>query len=121
MLDGSMINQYSWLSQNDNFHDIAVLEWCKIYADTRGQHYWRRSISDVVTYQSGFLVRIELTEAELKDYKNHMRTCRYKLRSNLESEEVIHIQHTQAAVSSTMYLYDYLLENKETGGCFADS
>jgi hypothetical protein len=110
-----------WLSVNGNFLDIAVLEWCKLFADTRGKHFWRKAISDEVTFQEGLLVELGLTETEFEDYVNQMRTYRDKFIAHLDSEEIMHIPLLQTAVNSIEYLYDYLLKNEETGSCFADA
>ena len=115
-----LISQF-WLSANGNFLDIAVLEWCKLFADTRGKHFWRKAITDDVSFQEGLLAEIGLSETEFEDYVNQMRTYRDKFIAHLDSEEVMHIPLLQSAVNSTVYLYDYLLETEETGGCFADA
>lgn len=109
------------MNVNGNFLDIAVLEWCKLFADNRGKHFWRKAISDNGTFQAGLLAELRLTEADFEDYVNQMRTYRDKFIAHLDSEEVMHIPLLQTAVNSTVYLYDYLLENEETGGCFADA
>ncbi|WP_136524546.1 hypothetical protein [Geomonas ferrireducens] len=48
---------------NSNFLDIAVLEWCKLFADTRGKHFWRKAISGDVSFQNSLLAELGLTEA----------------------------------------------------------
>src|SRR5258706_12493841 len=35
-----------WRAVNVNFIDICVLEWCKLFADSRGKHHWRNIVSD---------------------------------------------------------------------------
>src|SRR5271165_4315169 len=29
-----------WVTANGNFLDHCVLEWCKLFGDERGEHYW---------------------------------------------------------------------------------
>lgn len=110
-----------WVNANGNFIDIAVLEWCKLFADNRGKHFWRKVISDDVTFERDLLAELGLTETEFDDYVNQMRTYRDKFIAHLDSDEVMHIPLIQTAVNGAVYLYDYLLENEETGGCFADA
>jgi len=33
-----------WRTTDGNFLDMAVLEWCKLFADPRGKHYWKKVI-----------------------------------------------------------------------------
>lgn len=113
-------NQF-WLSANGNFLDIAILELCKLFAEPRGKHFWRKVISDHVTFQAGLLAELGLTETAFNDYLNQIRSYRDKFVAHLDSEEAMYLPPLQLAVESTIYLYDYLLENEETGGCFADA
>jgi hypothetical protein len=117
----SKLKSQFWLRVNGNFLDIAVLEWCKLFADTRGKHYWRKAISDDATFQKVLLAELKLSTTEFEDYVNQMRTYRDKFIAHLDSEEVMHIPLLQTAVNSTVFLYDYLLDNEETDGCFADA
>jgi hypothetical protein len=41
-----------WVIINGNFLDIAVLEWCKLFGDTRGKHYFGKVISDVPAFNT---------------------------------------------------------------------
>src|ERR1035437_6199957 len=79
-----------WLGANGNFLDIAVLEWCKLFADTRGKHFWRKAISADVSFQEGLLAELGLTETEFEDYVNQVRAYRDKFIAHLDSEEVMH-------------------------------
>jgi len=110
-----------WLNVNGNFLDIAVLEWCKLFADPRGKHFWRKAISDVATFQKGLFTELGCTETEYEDYVKQVRGYRDKFVAHLDSEEIMQIPFLQSAVNSTEYLYDYLLEKEETNGCFADA
>jgi hypothetical protein len=31
-----------WISLNNNFIDISVLEWCKLFGDYKGKHHWKK-------------------------------------------------------------------------------
>ena len=110
-----------WLNAYNNFLDIAVLEWCKLYADTRGKHFWRKVISRDVAFLEGLLQELGLSDTDFDDYVNQMRTYRDKFVAHLDSEEEMHIPFLQIAVNSAVYLYDYLLENEETDSCFSDA
>jgi hypothetical protein len=45
------VSRQFWIGANGNFMDIAVLEWCKLFADAKGQHHWS-IVSQRVVYES---------------------------------------------------------------------
>lgn len=110
-----------WISVNSNFLDIAVLEWCKIFADLHGMHFWRKVISDPDGFWAGLLKELELTETQFGEYVAQMRTYRDQFVAHLDSEEVMHIPHLHTAIASSQYLYDYLLTHEEEDNCFHDA
>jgi hypothetical protein len=110
-----------WLTATGNFLDIAILEWCKLFAETRGKHFWRKVISHHETFQKGLLAELSLSEKGFDDYLNQIRSYRDKFVAHLDSEDAMYIPPLQIALESTVYLFDYLLKNEETGGCFADA
>jgi hypothetical protein len=110
-----------WLNANGNFLDIAALEWCKLFADSRGKHFWRKIISNPAVFWDGLLNELGLSDTLFNDYVNQMQTYRDKFVAHLDFEEVMHIPQLQVAVNSATYLYDYLLAHEEDDGCFVDA
>ena len=113
--------KYFSVNANNNSLDIAVLEWCKLFADKRGKHYWRKIISDPTNFGLGLLKALKMDETQFDDYVNQMRTYRDKFVAHLDSEETMHIPQLRPAIDSSIYLYDYLLANEEEDGCFDDA
>ena len=33
-----------WITLNGNFFDTCVLEWCKLFGEQRGKHFWKRIV-----------------------------------------------------------------------------
>lgn len=72
------IKDQFWVNTNGNFLDICVLEWCKLFGDKRGQHYWRKVITDQTAFLAGLLHAVGKTEVEFDAYiegdfcKNHL-------------------------------------------------
>lgn len=54
-----------WKRANGNFMDIAVLEWCKFFADRRGFHCWRKVVSDSDGFETELLKHLGMTAADL--------------------------------------------------------
>ena len=111
-----------WVNVNGNFLDICVLEWCKLFGDLRGKHYWQKVISDPTAFYSGLLRQLGMAEAEFDAFANEMRTYRDKFVAHLDSEEIMHIPNNLIlAQKSVSYLYDYLRANEDEADFFVDA
>src|SRR4030042_2854823 len=110
-----------WINVNGNFIDICVLEWCKLFGDSRGKHYWRKVISDPTAFFNGFLQKLGMTEDELNAYVNKMKGYRDKFIAHLDSEEIMNIPRLDVAKNSISYLYNYLLTHEDEGDYFIDA
>jgi len=109
-----------WVAVNGNFLDICVLEWCKLFGDSRGKHYWRKGISDPTVFIDGLLQRLGMTEDKLNSYVVEMRTYRDKYVAHLDSDEKFSIPRLDIAKRSVLYLYNYLVNREDQGGYFVD-
>ena len=110
-----------WITTNGNFLDICVLEWCKLFGDESGKHYWRKVISDPDTFFQELLSETGVTEAKFNDHVQEMRKYRDKFVAHLDSEEVMHIPTLTITLQSVSYLYNYLLDNEGVPQFFADA
>ncbi len=36
-----------WRAANNNFIDMCVLEWCKLFADMQGKHHWSKIVTSI--------------------------------------------------------------------------
>jgi len=106
---------------NGNFIDICVLEWCKLFGDSRGKHSWNKAISDLETFKDRLLQNLEMTEAEFNTYVVEMKTYRDKYVTHLDSVERFNIPKLEIAKKSVIYLHSYLLSREDQGGYFNDA
>lgn len=113
-------NDQFWITANGNFLDIAVLEWCKLFADSRGEHFWRKAISDPEKFFQGLLTNLGLQKSDFEKYITLMREYRDKFVAHLDKKEVMNIPDLKVSIDSTTYLYDYLLEHEEEDDCLSD-
>lgn len=110
-----------WINANSNFLDIAVLEWCKLFADSNGKHHWRKVVADQDAYFNGLLHAVGMNDANFANYITEMRTYRDKFVAHLDEVPRMNIPKLEIAKMSIIYLYDYLLANEEENGCFQDA
>lgn len=50
-----------WATINSNFLDIAVLEWCKLFADQGARHHWRKVVVDPGSFLPQMLSDIRIS------------------------------------------------------------
>ena len=116
-----IIKDQFWVNVNGNFLDICVLEWCKLFGELNGKHYWRKIISDPINFYRGLIHNLGVAETEFDVFTNEMRTYRDKFVAHLDSDETMYIPNLILAKKSVSYLYDYLLANEDEGDFFVDA
>lgn len=110
-----------WTTVNGNFMDICVLEWCKVFADQRGRHYWQKVITDTATFNHGLLKKLQLSKQEFRTYIDEVRKYRDKFIAHLDEDEIMCPPVLDVMKNSSSYLYDYLLANEDEGAYFTDA
>ncbi len=111
-----------WTNVNGNFLDICVLEWCKLFADSRGKHYWKRIISEPQSFYAEMLHQLNIKESDLQALRCEMRRYRDKFVAHLDSDKIMYIPgNLTLARKSVEYLYDYIKANEDEGDFFNDA
>jgi hypothetical protein len=98
-----------WRNANSNFLDIAVLEWCKLFADTKGKHHWKKVVKDQDNFMSGLLASIGMSQIDFDSYIKKCKFYRDKFLAHLDEELVMHIPDLTAAIDSATYLHNLLV------------
>lgn len=109
------------VNANSNSLDICVLEWCKLFGEKKGRHYWGKVITDREAFFVSLLQFLKLTEPEFEDYVDAMRTYRDKFIAHLDSDEVMLPPKLRVARKSVSFFYDYMLTHEEVDDCFYDA
>ncbi len=110
-----------WISANGNFLDIAVLEWCKLFADKRGRHHFSKVLASPETFKSELLDKLELPENKFKEYVEEVKHYRDKFIAHLDNENVMCIPQMRVALSSVEFLYERILEQEVGRATFRDA
>ncbi len=99
---------------NGNMLDIAILEWCKLFADRKALHHWQRVIRDDIEQQRflGELLRNASTNKnDWKRYLDSMRIYRDKFVAHLDDLSVMQIPSLEIALKCVLFLYSYIRAN----------
>ena len=113
-------NKQFWVNANGNFLDIAVLEWCKLFADTRSTHNFCKVVGDELVFKAILFDSIDVTSAEFDEYIIQMKTYRDKFVAHLNELNEIEIPCLEIAKRSVVFLYQYLLEH-DNNNVFQDA
>lgn len=113
-------NQF-WRTVDSNFLDICVLEWCKLFADTRGKHHWAKVITDKDRFLNTLLAELGCDEVQFKNFIDAIKTYRDKYVAHLDHENTMNIPYLDKVEKSVIHLYNSLLDHEEVESCFSDA
>ena len=86
-LRGAKTDDYkSWIRPDTNFWrtvtanniDMAVIEWCKLFVDGKGKHYWRTVVSDPDTFLDNAFAAIGCSSCHFDEVEGQMAEYRNK-------------------------------------------
>lgn len=110
-----------WVTANGNFLDTCILEWCKLFADPKGEHHWRKVVPRPEPFMRGLLAHVRMTQAEFDDYAAEMKYLRDKFLAHLDKEHTMEIPRLLIGGRSVAYLYNHLLGTAETACLLGDA
>jgi hypothetical protein len=102
------VSRQFWINANGNALDIAVLEWCKLFADRQGKHHWRKVVVDSNDFLAGLYATLGISEAEYRRYVLSVLRYRDKFIAHLDDDRIMHIPRTRLLRKSAAYLFDRL-------------
>lgn len=98
-----------------------MLEFCKLFAEKRGRHHWRKVVSDQTAFLTGLLPTLGMNETELNEYIQTFRFYRNKYLAHLDEETTGNFPDLGPGKDAVSYLYDYILEHEDEGDFFLDA
>jgi hypothetical protein len=103
-----------WITLDGNFIDIAILEWCKLFADKNGKHSWTKVVTDSARFERELLHRLSVTSAEFSHYVVEMRVYRDKFLAHLDDLPVMNIPFLDRAYSAVEFYHRHIV-SREAG------
>jgi hypothetical protein len=96
----------------NNFLDVGVLEWCKLFVDSE-RHAWRRVIpaDKREEFFVGMLTAVGKTAAEWDAYIDPFKLYRDKFIAHLDSERTMCPPVLDAALEALIFYMDYLKDH----------
>ncbi len=97
-----------WRRVNSNFMDMAVLEWCKLFADRRGFHCYMNVLTDPKGFETDLFAHLGVTARDFEAYCTGIRTYRDKFVAHLDDDPKAKYPQLDIAIESTKFLFRYL-------------
>jgi hypothetical protein len=99
-----------WRQIDSNAIDVCVLEWCKLFGDTRGKHYWKRVISEVNhnEFHGILLTELAMTQNGYDSFVMKMRSYRDRFVAHLDDDRTMDIPELESTKISISSLYSFL-------------
>lgn len=113
---GPRIKNEFWITVNGNFMDIATLEWCKLFADNKGPHYWRNVVADPGTFEPALYAAIGVTAEQFAETIKEMRTYRDKFVAHLDALAEMNIPHLDTAWAAVRFYADHIVATEGLEG-----
>ncbi len=125
---GFVSDEDFWKNANNNFIDIAVLEWCKLFADRNGKHHWKKVVQVPDELRSNLFQEIGVSEEQFLDQLRKTKKYRDKFVAHLDNDLRMHIPELDLLLASTQFLFkvirneypDYLVEAPQELQSFFD-
>ncbi len=110
-----------WINANSNALDVAVLEWCKLFAEYHGKHHWRNVVLNPAAFISGLCAALNVSVDQFQNYEVSVRRHRNKFVAHLDEEHVMDIPRMRIVRKSTSYLFNHLRNDDLGKQCLADA
>jgi hypothetical protein len=110
----AMNNGDFWRVVNGNFIDTCVLEWCKLFGESKGEFHWKKIISDPVSFKVGLLLQAGLDEDGFNREINIFREYRDKWVAHLDTERAGFIPALEIAKKAVWFYYARVKQEAES-------
>lgn len=109
-----VVQRNFWIRANGNFLDIAVTEWCKVFADRKSKHHFARVVPEPATLLAELTAALGMDEAAYDALIAGVRAYRDKFVAHLDDLRVMNIPLMQPLLDSAIFMYDTLCTNEAT-------
>jgi hypothetical protein len=94
-----------WREAHVNFLDICILDWCKLFADRKGEHHWRRVIDDHNGFKAGLCATLNVSLDEFDQLIEMTKHYRDKFVAHLDQARKMRPPELDLSEKSIVFLY----------------
>jgi hypothetical protein len=75
-----------WIAVKNNFLDMCVLDWCKLFGERNGNYSWKRIVADSDAFKTDLLRHLRLDEDAFEEEIRIFREYRNKWVAHLDRD-----------------------------------
>lgn len=104
------LDQNFWIFAFNNFFDMSVLEWCKVFGSRGESTHWAGVVRDEEAFRSDMLMELKLTHNEWVSYWKEMKHYRdFSVAHHTKDPRFTKYPRLDTALRSTFFLYGHLV------------
>jgi hypothetical protein len=97
---------------NGNFIDMCVLDWCKLFADESGKHYWGKVVTDAAGFKATLLRHLGLDEGQFQKKIDSMRKYRDKFVAHLDADRRTDLPTLDVAKMAVWFYHAHIVNHE---------
>jgi hypothetical protein len=107
-----------WRTVANNSLDLAVLEFCKLFADLKGKHCWRKVVSTdkLAEFEAGLHRHVGMSTPEWDTYLDEMRRYRDKFVAHLDNDRMMRPPSLDPAKSAVEFYHSHIVATEAPAG-----
>jgi hypothetical protein len=109
-----IVDRDFWVRMNGNFLDVAVLEWCKLFADKSGKHHWSCTFKNKNAWKKDLFENMAMSQTRFKKELKLVSDYRNKYVAHLDDPIAMNYPYTEFMLNSVYHLHDCLKTNAQT-------
>jgi hypothetical protein len=105
-------HEHFWTAVNNNFFDMCVLEWCKLFGGRLEKHRWQAIVSDPVAFKEGLLRHLGM---DADAHEQQVETMRFYRDTGVAHRDLIysHTLPTLDVAKQAAWFYHGHIVNRE--------
>jgi hypothetical protein len=113
--------QNYWILIINNFLDMSILEWCKIFGSKREPTHWKSIVVDHDTFRLALLKALNIDNSEWNDYWKNVKSYRDNcIAHHGNSSDINHFPNLDNIIKSSSFYYSFLIEKLRNYGIYYD-
>ena len=104
------LNQDYWILIYNNFFDIAILGWCKVFGADSEPTHWKRIVDDYSSFLQDLLDALKINLSGWETYCKDIKKYRDKYIAHHQNyPNRTHYPYLDIALKSSFYYYSWLI------------
>ena len=100
-----------WITIQNNFIDIAVLEWMKLFGDYHNDvHHWKNIVANINQFKNKMLIDCGFSPPEFKQLRKQIKVYRDNFVAHLDSNDVMNIPFLMNALKIVYFYYKEIIK-----------